>query len=40
MVVSSQTGQSFADVIVKVTAAQTVGGWIGATSSLGFGCCM
>jgi hypothetical protein len=31
VVVSSQTGQSFGDVIQKVTTARIIGGWIGAT---------
>ena len=35
MVVSSQTGQSFGDVIEKVTTAQIVGGWMGATVIVG-----
>jgi hypothetical protein len=35
VVVSSQTGQSFGDVIEKVTTAQIIGGWIGATLIVG-----
>jgi hypothetical protein len=35
MVVSLQTGQSFGEVIEKVTTAQIVSGWIGATVIVG-----
>jgi hypothetical protein len=35
VVVSSQTGQSFGNVIEKVTTAQIVGGWMGATVIVG-----
>jgi hypothetical protein len=34
-VVSSPTGQSFGEVITKVTSAEVIGGWIGATVIVG-----
>jgi hypothetical protein len=34
-VVSLPTGQSFGEVITKVTSAQVIGGWIGATVIVG-----